>query len=259
MIALWILGILAALLGLLCCVPVGITGEYGQSGASLTAHIGPVSLRIYPRPVKTKDKKDRKSRKKAGAGTERQTQLARKEQREARQQEKTAKKAEKARKTEQAKREKNKQSSEKSKAIPSDAQTPQEERGGGLELFRQIVGLVLEFQADLRNRLHVRQLVLRLRIGAKDQDPAQSAVLYGSAWAALGNLTTVLQRAFRIHDQDTRAEIDFLEEHTTVYAKAHLTMTVGAILKLAGYYGLRGLKLYRTQMKKGGSEYGTSN
>lgn len=211
MIALWILGILAALLGLLCCVPVGITGEYSQIGASVKARIGPFSVRVYPRPTKTSTKKGRKK------------------------QEKDAPK----------KIEKSKQEQPKS--------------GGSLPPFRELVGMLLEIQEDLRNHLLVRELVLRLRIGGKNQDPAQSAVLYGSAWAALGNLTTLLQRAFRIRHQDTRAEIDFLEESTTVYAKADLTMTVGAILRMGGYYGIRGLKLYRTHMKKGGSEYGTSN
>lgn len=134
-----------------------------------------------------------------------------------------------------------------------------EKPGGRLPLFRELLGLVMELQGALRNRLVLRELTLHLTLGGKGDDPAMAAVLYGSAWAAIGGLMPVLERSFQIKSRDIQAQVDFLQEETTVYARAAARISLGALLRMAVYYGLRGLKLYRTHRKKGGKENGTSH
>lgn len=210
MLALWIiLGILAAL-GLIGCIPVGVTAVYDQGGPRVDAVAGPVRLRLYPRPPKPpREEKPKK----------------------------------------------------KEKTAPNPSQEPEEKQplGGKLPLFRELIGLVLEAQAALRNKLRIRELTLHLTVGGKGDDPAAAAIGYGSAWAAIGNLMPLLERAFRIEQRDIAPQVDFTTQETTVYAKATAVISVGAILRMGVYYGLRGLKIYRRYAKKGGNDHGTSN
>lgn len=131
--------------------------------------------------------------------------------------------------------------------------------GGKLELFRELLALVLEAQGRIRNRLWIRELVLYLSVAGKGNDPAKAAVLYGGAWSAVGVLWPQLERAFQIKSRDVQVKVDFLSEETTVYAKATAAIFIGTILHMFGYFGIRGLKLYRKHKKKGGEIYGTSN
>lgn len=150
----------------------------------------------------------------------------------------------------------------KERQAPAEAAPAQrggEKSGGRLQLFREMLGLVMEFQRALRNRLVIQELTLHLTVGGKGDDPATAAVLYGSAWAAIGELMPVLERSFRIKSRDVQAQVDFLQESTTVYARATAGMSLGAMVRMALYYGLRGIKQYRTVQKKGGTKDGTSD
>ena len=131
--------------------------------------------------------------------------------------------------------------------------------GGQLPLFRKLIGMVLEAQAKVRNKLRIRELTLHLTVGGKGDDPAKAAMLYGSAWAAIGNLMPLLERTFRIENRDIAPQVDFTVEETTVYAKATAVISLGAILRMGVYYGLQAFKLYRKHQKKGGNDHGTSN
>lgn len=155
-----------------------------------------------------------------------------------------------------------KQKKQKAQKKEEKQETEQREKrslGGQLPLFRELLGLVLEAQAVFRNKLRIRELTLHLTVGGKGDDPAKAAMLYGSAWAAIGNLLPLLERAFRIESRDIDAQVDFTVEETTVYARAEAVVSFGAMLRMGVYYGLRALKLYRKHQKKGGNDHGTSN
>lgn len=132
-------------------------------------------------------------------------------------------------------------------------------KGGALGAFRELIGLAMQAQADIRDKLRIRELILYLTVGGEKDDPAAAGILIGSAWAALGNLIPLLESSFRIEKQDIQANVDFLSEETRVYAKATATISLGAGIRLVGYYGVQGLKWYRKQKQKGGNEHGTSN
>jgi hypothetical protein len=143
-------------------------------------------------------------------------------------------------------------------------QAPKEKKartsmGGRLPLFRELLGLVLEVQVTLRNYLKIRNLELCLTVGGRGEDPAKAAILYGRAWAAIGALLPQLERVFIIQKREVQAQIDFLSEETTVFTQATAVISVGALVKMAVYYGIRGLKIFLRHRKKGGKTNGTSH
>ena len=81
------------------------------------------------------------------------------------------------------------------------------------------------------------------------------ALNYGKAWAALGNLFPLLERAFVIKKRDVEVECDFTADETTVLANVQITITLGRILWLVLRYAVRALfvllKIFKT--RKGGA------
>ena len=140
--------------------------------------------------------------------------------------------------------------------VPADQER---KKGGKLGPFRELLNLIMQAQADIRNKLRIRELTLYLTVGGKGDDPASMGILTGSAWAVLGGLIPLLESSFRVEDRDIQVNVDFLSEETTLYAKATAAISLGAAIRLVGYYGLQGLKWYRKQRQKGGNENGTSN
>ncbi len=140
--------------------------------------------------------------------------------------------------------------------LPEDKKT---HKGGKIGPFKELLSLILQAQADLRNKLSIRELKLYLTIGGKGDDPARAGILTGSAWAALGGLIPLLESSFQIKQRDIQVGVDFLSEETLLYAKATAAMSLGAGIRFAGYYGWQGLKWYRKHKQKGGNEHGTSN
>ena len=143
----WItLGILA----LLAILPLGIRVSYDGDGPLVKVVIGPVRFTVYPRPKKEK---------------------------------KTQKKAEKKPEAKQKQEPEN---------LPEPPQPPKaekaakKEKGGSLKDFLPFVKLGLDFLGDLRRKLRVRQLYLRLVLAG--DDPCDLAVNYGKTWTAVGNL-----------------------------------------------------------------------
>lgn len=132
-------------------------------------------------------------------------------------------------------------------------------KGGKIGPFKELLALVLQAQADFRNKLRIRELTLYLTVGGKGDDPATAGILTGSTWAALGSLIPLLESSFRIEQRDIQVGVDFFSEETLLYAKAVAALSLGAGVRLAAYYGWQGLKWYRKQKQKGGNEHGTSH
>lgn len=129
--------------------------------------------------------------------------------------------------------------------------------GGDLSFFRELLSLGLDVLACLRNRLLLKELTVYLTIGALYRDPAQWGILYGGAWAMIGNLIPGLERIFLINNRDIQV---FLKEDTdqvSIYARGRFRLLLGEVLYMVLYYGLRGLKIYTK--RKGSNEHGTSH
>ena len=86
-------------------------------------------------------------------------------------------------------------------------------------------------------------------------DPCDLATNYGKAWAALGNLIPLLEQVFVIRKRDLEVECDFTADQTRITARLDLTITIGRLLAIVVFYGVKilcqFLKISKT--RKGGA------
>lgn len=106
--------------------------------------------------------------------------------------------------------------------------------------------LAAELLGDLRRKLVLRELTVRAVFGGKD--PADAALNYGRAWAAIGAVTPPLERAFRIRKRNLSAEYDETKKTIELYAAAEISLTAAAIIGLA-WKALRGYLAIRRKTK----------
>lgn len=125
---------------------------------------------------------------------------------------------------------------------------PPKKPGGDWKRFLPLLQTGLDFLGDLRRKLRVDHLTFHL-IMAGD-DPADLAVYYGRAWAAVGSLMPRLDRAFVIKKRDVQVECDFVGTETRVAFAMDLTVTLGRLLGLAVRYGIRIVKQFLAIKKK---------
>lgn len=112
--------------------------------------------------------------------------------------------------------------------------TPLPEKiGGALEYAQALLPVVLEAAKGMWRGLRVD--VLELELTAGGSDPADTAMLYGQANAALGALWHPLTKAFHVKDGTARVKLDFDAPGTTVYGQAALSIKIGTVV----WIGLR--------------------
>ena len=201
---------------LLAILPLGIRILYNDKGPLVKVVVGPVKVTVYP--GKKKEKK-----------------LPQKEKEAVKEQ--TASEEE----------------------LPKPPQPPAEPKpekkasGGSLKDFLPFVKLGLNFLGDLRRKLRVKELYLRLILASSD--PCDLAVNYGKTWTAVGNLMPVLDKWFVIQKKDVEVECDFTASETKVVARLEITLTLGRLLSLVAVYAVRGLKefIQFRNIRKGGA------
>lgn len=115
-------------------------------------------------------------------------------------------------------------------------------KSGGISDFMVIFRVIFDILQDLRRKIRVNNLCLHIVLAGGD--PCDLAVNYGKAWAAVGNLTPLLERALVIKGRDMQVRCDFEAEKTVIRASIDLTMTVGRLLALVCCHGVRFLKKY---------------
>jgi len=122
---------------------------------------------------------------------------------------------------------------------PSPKPEPQkkEEKGGSLLDFLPLVKTVFDFLGDFRRKLRLNHLELKLIMAGGD--PANLAIHYGRAWAAMGNLLPKLEQWFVIKKRDVEVECDFTAAETTVIARLDLTITLGRLLAAGFRFAVR--------------------
>lgn len=204
---------------LLAVLPLGVSVKYSAEGALVRVILGPIRLTVFPLP--RKEKKEKKPKK-----TQRQPDAAAPVQQEP--------------------------------ALPPPqnpapppqpkAQKPKGERGGSVLDFLPLIKVALDFLGDFRRKLRLNNLELKLILAGGD--PANLAINYGRAWAALGNLMPHLDRLFVIKKRDVEVECDFTTSETLIFARLDLTITLGRLLSLAVCYGIRALKEFLNIKKK---------
>ncbi len=118
----------------------------------------------------------------------------------------------------------------KPKEEPEGGETPPAKKGGKLDAVRAVLPLVKPALVGVKKRLTIRELELFVTWAA--DDPADAAVGYGYAQAALGTLWAVVDQNFKVKKSRLGCSVDFDVPSPTVYADATLTMRLGQIVTL---------------------------
>ena len=220
MIALKILLILLCLIVLILLLPIHVVAEYSAEGPRVTVGVLFLSIPILPKEkAEAEDDSESKDKKK--------------------------KKKEK--------KQKKKKKEEKPKEEAGDSK---KKSGGTIALLMELIPIGLQAVSYVWRKLRLSPLVLHLTVGGKKDDPAAAAILYGRAWAGLGNLVPVLEHAFRLGDRDISADIDFTLEENEIYAFGRISLYVIDIVSAAIRYGFKVLAVIlkkRKERKKNGS------
>lgn len=129
--------------------------------------------------------------------------------------------------------------------------TPLPEKiGGALEYAQTLLPVALEAAKGLWRSFRIDTLELELTAGSSD--PADAAMLYGQATAALGALWYPLTNAFHVKDGTARVNLDFDTQSMTVYAFAVFSLKLGNIVWIglrAGWKALFGVLAARRRLK----------
>lgn len=147
-----------------------------------------------------------------------------------------------------------KKEKEQSKNV-SDRKNPKDKKqGGSYNNFFSIARIVLEFLSQFRRKLRVKNLELKLTLAG--DDPADLAINYGRAWAAVGALTPQLERLLTIKKRDIQVLCDFVGNKTHVFAKIDATIDLGSFLYLLMRHGSKTFKqLFSSEnLQKGGAQ-----
>ena len=119
---------------------------------------------------------------------------------------------------------------------------PKQKKGGSLLDFLPLVKIALELLDDFRRKLRVDHLKLHLTMAA--DDPCDLAVNYGRMNASMAGLIAQLERVFVIKKRDVHIDCDFTADKTVILARLDLTITLGRILYIAVYHGVRALMTF---------------
>lgn len=151
------------------------------------------------------------------------------------------------------KKEKNKKSKTDKKGKGESGGEKKKKKGGPITDFLPLVKTVLDLLNTFRKKLRIKRLDLKLIMAA--DDPCDLAINYGRANAAMGNLMPQLERCFVIKKRNVDIECDFEAAQTLIIARADVTITLGWLLGIVVFYGVRGLKqfLQIKNKRKGGA------
>ena len=138
------------------------------------------------------------------------------------------------------KKEKRAKPPKKKEEAPPPPKPLTEKAGGALDYARALLPVALDAVGTMYGKLRMDTLELELTVGAAD--PADAAMRYGQASAALGALWEPLTRAFHVKDGRARVRVDFEAGEMTVYGLASLSIKIGQILWLSVYFGCKALR-----------------
>ena len=129
----------------------------------------------------------------------------------------------------------------------------EKKKGGPITDFLPLVKTALALLNSFRKKLRIRRLELKVILAG--DDPCDLAINYGRTNAAMGNLMPQLERCFVIKKRDVEMECDFEASQTLIIARADITITLGWLLGLVIFYGIRALKqfLQIKNKRKGGA------
>lgn len=136
----------------------------------------------------------------------------------------------------------------KQKKQPAEPEPASQNLGGALDYVQAFLPIGLEALGGFAKKIQVDKLDLELTAGAPD--PADAAMVYGQANAALAAVWETLTRALPIKDGRARTAVDFDAQSTTLYGTAALSMKLGQLLGLGLYTGIKALRAFLSVRRK---------
>ena len=126
--------------------------------------------------------------------------------------------------------------------------TVKEKIGGALGYIQSLLPVLLDAVKYFTRKLQIDKLHMTLIAGSPD--PADAAMVYGNASAALGALWYPLVNAFDIKDGYAKVDLDFEAQQMTLCATAALSIKIGQIIWFAVYFGIRALVAFLRERKR---------
>ena len=126
-------------------------------------------------------------------------------------------------------------------------------QGGSFTDFLPLLKVLKELLGELRRRLRVKKLELKLSMAG--DDPCDLAVNYGRAWAAAESIMPLLEELFVIKKRDVQVACDFVGSQTTLYLRVDAVLSLWRLLGMILRYGFRGIREYLKiiEKRKGGA------
>lgn len=140
------------------------------------------------------------------------------------------KKPKKAPEDREKKGKKKKPKPEKKKETQPPPVAEEHPKGGSLDLLQAALPLAKDALVGVKRRLTIKDLELHVTWAAAD--PADAAIGYGYAQAALGTLWGVVRQNFKVKRSRLGCSVDFDDTSPTVYADATLSVRIGQIFTL---------------------------
>ncbi len=152
-------------------------------------------------------------------------------------------------------REKGKKKAKKKEKAPpqedagsqDEAEAEKQKKGGALDLVRAALPLVGPALAGVKKRLTIDEL--ELFVTWRSDDPADAAIGYGRASAALGALWALVDENFKVKKSRLGCRADFGGGKSEVYASAALSLNLWKTLTLGVPLLVRFLRNY-TRLKR---------
>ena len=126
--------------------------------------------------------------------------------------------------------------------------TTKEKIGGALGYVQSLLPVLLDAVKYFSRKLQIDKLHMTLIAGSPD--PADAAMVYGNASAALGALWYPLVNAFDVKDGYAKVDLDFEAQQMTLCATAALSIKIGQIIWFAVYFGIRALVAFLRERKR---------
>lgn len=221
-----VLLIVLLVLLILLLIPFGGAARYDQDGFAAWVKVLCFRFKVFPRKKgKKKKAKKEKSPPQESAGNQ--------DKAEAKPQKKPGKKE---------------TASPKKDAGNGDkAASTKQKKGGALDLVRAALPLVKPALAGVKKRLTIDEL--ELFVTWRSDDPADAAIGYGRASAALGALWALVDENFKVKKSRLGCRADFDGGKSEVYASAALSLNLWKTLTLIVPLLVRFLRNY-TRLKR---------
>ena len=132
---------------------------------------------------------------------------------------------------------------------PTNPNAPKKKKKLDLQKIMPLLKLALEMLGDLKRKLRVDHLELKLILA--DGDPCDLAIAYGNTWAAVANLMASLENALVIRHRDIDIQCDFTSDKTLAAGRLDLHLTLGRMVGLVAVYGCKALGMLMKNRKGG--------